>query len=71
MASTGWCSSRKGLKESLRLFVLLLFHEGEFRAKTVAESVLPGGDFAFRGTGSCGLLGIAAIGFDLGLGGHG
>ena len=61
----------ESLEENLGLFILFLFHESEVGAEAVTESVLAGGHFTFRGTGTGGFLGVAAIGFDLGLSGHG
>ena len=41
-----------------------------YRGEPVAEGILGGAGFAFGSAGSGGLLGVAPIGVDAGLGGH-
>ena len=57
-------------EEFLDLFVVFVAHLGDAGAEAVTEGVLSDFGFAGVGDGSSGGLGVAAVGFDLGFGGH-
>jgi len=61
----------QGLEEGLDFLVGLVLKERKVGAEAVTQGVLSNGDFAGRGAGSGRFLRVAAIGFDLGLSGHG
>jgi hypothetical protein len=59
------------VEEGVELRGVVAGGEGGAGAEAVAEAILGGAGFAFRGAGSGGFLCVGAIGLDLGRGSHG